>query len=159
MYNKKGYEKARAKGFRSGLEQTVAKQIKQGKHKLRYETIKIKWVDFSIRSYTPDFILDNGIILEAKGFWSPEDRRKHTEIKKQHEELDIRFVFENSRRKIRKGSKTTYGDWCIKKDIKFCDKTIPRGWLKEKLISMPPLMVETRLGSMTIQTTTTDRNN
>ena len=84
MYNKKGYEKARAKGFRSGLEQIIAKQIKQARHKLRYETIKIKWIDFSVRSYTPDFVLDNGIIIEAKGFWSTADRRKHVEIKKQH---------------------------------------------------------------------------
>jgi len=158
MYNKEGYRKARAKGFRSGLEQIIAKQIKQGNHTVRYETTKIKWVDFSIRSYTPDFILDNGIIVEGKGFWSPDDRRKHAEIKKQHEELDIRFVFENSRRKIRKGSKTTYGDWCIKKGIKFCDKTIPRGWLKERLVLMPPRVVEARMGSMTIQTTTTARN-
>ena len=75
MYNKEGYRKARASGFRSGLEQTIANQIKQARHKIRYEVMKIKWVDFSIRSYTPDFVLDNGIILEVKGFWSTADRR------------------------------------------------------------------------------------
>ncbi len=142
MYNKKGYSKARAAGFRSGLEQLVAKQIKKSNHAIRYETIKIKWVDFSIRSYTPDFILDNGIVLEVKGFWSTADRRKHVEIKKQHYTLDIRIVFENSKRKIRKGSKTTYGDWCKKKDILYCDRVIPRNWLKEKLIFMPPTITE-----------------
>ena len=142
MYNKKGYSKARAAGFRSGLEQLVAKQIKKSNHAIRYETIKIKWVDFSIRSYTPDFILDNGVILEVKGFWSTADRRKHVEIKKQHDTLDIRMVFENSKRKIRKGSKTTYGDWCKKKDILYCDRVIPRNWLKEKLIFMPPTITE-----------------
>ena len=137
MYNKKGYEKARAKGFRSGLEQIIAKQIKHAGHKLRYETIKIKWIDFSVRSYTPDFVLDNGIIIEAKGFWSTADRRKHVEIKKQHTDLDIRMVFENSKRKIRKGSQTTYGGWCEKKEILFCDRVIPKSWLKEELILMP----------------------
>tara|TARA_R100000306_G_C4368315_1_gene138714 strand:+ start:811 stop:1266 length:456 start_codon:yes stop_codon:yes gene_type:complete len=142
MYNKKGYSKARAAGFRSGLEQLVAKQIKKSNHAIRYETIKIKWVDFSIRSYTPDFILDNGIVLEVKGFWPTADRRKHVEIKKQHYTLDIRIVFENSKRKIRKGSKTTYGDWCKKKDILYCDRVIPRNWLKEKLIFMPPTITE-----------------
>ena len=121
MYNKEGYRKARASGFRSGLEQTIANQIKQARHKIRYEVMKIKWVDFSIRSYTPDFVLDNGIILEVKGFWSTADRRKHAEIKTQHSHLDIRMVFENSKRKIRKGSKTSYADWCEKKDILFCD--------------------------------------
>jgi len=144
MYNKEGYRKARASGFRSGLEQTIAKQIKQARHKIRYEVMKIKWVDFSIRSYTPDFVLDNGIILEVKGFWSTSDRRKHVEIKSQHEELDIRLVFENSKRKIRKGSKTTYGDWCKKKDILYCDRVVPKIWLKEKLVLMPPTLIETK---------------
>tara|TARA_R110002020_G_scaffold79124_2_gene198556 strand:- start:13251 stop:13709 length:459 start_codon:yes stop_codon:yes gene_type:complete len=144
MYNKEGYRKARASGFRSGLEKIIAKQIKQARHKIRYEAMKIKWVDFSIRSYTPDFVLDNGIILEVKGFWSTADRRKHAEIKSQHEELDIRLVFENSKRKIRKGSKTTYGDWCKKKDILYCDRVVPKIWLKEKLILMPPTLIETK---------------
>ena len=141
MYNKRGYSKARLKGFRSGLEQVVAAQITKEKHTLRYETTKIQWVDFSIRSYTPDFILDNGIIIEVKGFWSTADRRKHIEIKKQHDTLDIRLVFENSKRKIRKGSKTTYAAWCEKKDIVYCDRIIPRTWLQENLIFMPPNII------------------
>ena len=144
MYNKKGYKKARANGFRSGLEQVIAKQIKHARHKLRYETIKIQWVDFAIRSYTPDFVLDNGIILEVKGFWSTEDRKKHVEVKRQHKDLDIRLVFENSRRKIRKGSKTSYGEWCEKKNITFCDRIIPKEWLKEELVLMPPLLIESK---------------
>ena len=140
MYNKKGYYEVRKRGFRSGLEETIAKQIKKARHKIRYEKVKIKWVDFSIRSYTPDFVLDNGIILEVKG--STADRRKHAEIKKQHGELDIRFVFENSNRKIRKGSNTTYGDWCNKKSIVYCDRVVPKEWLREKAILMPQPLIE-----------------
>ena len=147
QYNKRGFRKARQKGYRSGLEETIAKQIHKAKHILRYETIKIKWVDFSVRSYTPDFVLDNGIIIEAKGFWSTADRRKHMEIKNQHDNLDIRMVFENSKRKIRKGSNTTYGDWCIKKNIRYCDRVIPQNWLKEKLIFMPPTITEVEIKS------------
>ena len=96
-YNKKGYQKARENGFRSGLEEKVAKQIREANHKLRYETVKIKWIDFAIRSYTPDFVLDNGIIIEVKGFWSVADRKKHVQVKEQHPSLDIRLVFENSK--------------------------------------------------------------
>ena len=84
----------------------------------------------------------SGIILEVKGFWSTDDRRKHAEIKKQHGDLDIRLVFENSRRKIRKGSKTTYGDWCKKKNIVYCDRVVPQNWLREKLIVMPQQTIE-----------------
>ena len=141
-YNKKGYQKARENGFRSGLEEKVAKQIQKANHKLRYETVKIKWIDFAIRSYTPDFVLDNGIIIEVKGFWSVADRKKHAQVKEQHPSLDIRLVFENSKRKIRKGSNTTYGMWCAKNDILFYDRIIPLVWMKENLKLMPPKLVD-----------------
>ena len=141
-FNKKGYKKARESGFRSGLEEKVAKQIKKANNKLRYESVKIKWVDFAIRSYTPDFILDNGIIIEVKGFWSVADRKKHVKVKEQHSDLDIRIVFENSKRKIRKGSNTTYGMWCKKNEILFYDRIIPLVWMKEKLKFMPPKIID-----------------
>ena len=54
------------------------------------------------------------------------------------------MVFENSKRKIRKGSQTTYGGWCEKKEIVFCDRVIPESWLKEELILMPSKLIEVR---------------
>ena len=60
------------------------------------------------------------------------DRRKHLAIKRQHPNLDIRFVFENSRRKLRKGAKSTYGEWCDKYSFRCYDRIIPEDWLKEK---------------------------
>ena len=54
------------------------------------------------------------------------------DLKKQHPELDIRFVFMNPKGKIRKGSKTTYADFCDKNDIIWADKTIPTSWYNEK---------------------------
>ena len=142
QYNKKGFVKARKRGYRSHLEEVVAKQILTAQHSLRYEQIKIKWIDFAIRSYTPDFVLDNGIVIEVKGFWSTGDRRKHVEIQQQHPSLDIRLVFENSSRKNRKGSTTSYGMWCDKKDIQYCDRVIPQAWLSEQLIFMPPELID-----------------
>ena len=141
QYNKKRFYEVRKRGYRSHLEEIIAKQIVQADHSLRYEMTKIKWVDFAIRSYTPDFVLDNGIIIEVKGFWATGDRRKHVEIQQQHSNLDIRLVFENSERKIRKGSATSYGRWCEKKNITYCDRVIPQAWLEEKLIFMPPDLV------------------
>lgn len=141
QYNKKRFYEVRKRGYRSRLEETIAKQIAQANHSLRYELTKIKWVDFAIRSYTPDFVLDNGIIIEVKGFWATGDRRKHVEIQQQHSDLDIRLVFENSGRKIRKGSATSYGKWCEKKNIQYCDRVIPQAWLREKLVSMPPALI------------------
>ncbi len=83
------------------------------------------------RHYTPDFPLRNGIIVETKGRFVTEDRVKHKLIKEQHPDLDIRFLFSNSRTKLSKGSPTTYGMWCTKHGFDYADKTIPQAWLDE----------------------------
>ena len=86
----------------------------------------------SVHKYTPDFILSNGIIIEAKGLFEPDDRKKHLLIKAQYPHLDIRFIFSNPRNKLYKGSKTTYADWCVKYGFKYASKTIPLSWFKER---------------------------
>jgi hypothetical protein len=122
---------ARKHGYRSGLEHKVSQYLDNLYIKYKYESIKIEWEDLAYRTYTPDFILSNNIIIETKGMFTTADRRKHLFIRKQHPELDIRFVFENSRRKLRKGAKSTYGGWCIKYDFVYHDRIIPEDWLKE----------------------------
>lgn len=84
------------------------------------------------KKYHPDFQLKNGIYIEAKGWFKAADRTKHLCIKYQHPQLDIRFVFSNSRTKIDKKSKTTYGDWCKKNGFRFADKVVPKEWIEEK---------------------------
>ena len=117
-------------GYRSGLEEIVDSTLKQHNIDGEYEKHKIKYtIPATDHTYTPDFRLPNGIFVETKGRFVTEDRKKHVLIKKQHPELDIRFVFQNSKNKIRKGSPTTYADWCIKHGFKYADKTIPREWL------------------------------
>ena len=125
-------QRALRAGYRSGLEQDTAKFLKKRGIGFTYEEMKIKWVDPKTKTYTPDFVLDNGIIIETKGMFTAADRRKHLAIKRQHPNLDIRFVFENSRRKLRKGAKSTYGEWCIKYGFRYYDRIIPEDWLKEK---------------------------
>lgn len=97
-----------------------------------YEPIKISYViPLSEHSYTPDIVLANGIILEVKGRLVKADRDKHLLIKEQYPDIDLRFVFQNANNKIRKGSQTTYAQWCEKNDIKWCEKLVPDSWLKE----------------------------
>jgi len=91
----------------------------------------------SIHRYTPDFVLPNGIIIETKGVWDATDRQKHLLIREQYPKLDIRFVFTRSKSRLYKGSKTTYGTFCEKYDIKYADKQIPLEWLKEKKREIP----------------------
>ena len=132
LANAKQFRAARKHGYRSGLELKVSDYLKELKVKFLYEAVKIEWEDLAYRTYTPDFVLSNGIIIETKGQFIAADRRKHLAIKKQHPKLDIRFVFENSKRKLRKGAKSTYGEWCIKHGFRYYDRIIPEDWLKEK---------------------------
>ena len=123
-------ERGRKHGYRSGLEDRISEQLKSLSVPFKYEEFKIKYEVHETRTYTPDFEIPNGIIVESKGRFVAADRKKHLLVKKQHPELDIRFVFSNSRAKINKGSKTTYGDWCDKHGFIYSDKRIPDEWLK-----------------------------
>ena len=124
---------AKAKGYRSGLEVGLAEALTHIGINGEYEQHKIKYTKPATNhTYTPDFRLPNGIFIETKGRFVTEDRKKHILIKDQHPELDIRFVFQNSKNKIRKGSNTTYADWCEKYGFKYADKTIPETWLNSQ---------------------------
>jgi hypothetical protein len=138
------FRNARKYGYRSGLEISVSKLLKEQNIKFSYESVKIEWEDLAYRTYTPDFILHNGIIIETKGMFTAADRRKHLAVKRQHPKLDIRFVFENSRRKLRKGAKSTYSEWCTKHGFIYYDRIIPEDWLKERGKNKHPTLIKFR---------------
>jgi hypothetical protein len=116
-------------GWRSGLEERVGQQLKSKGIAYTYEEKVIQYVVPARKAkYTPDFVLPNGIIVETKGRFVVADRQKHLFVKAQHPELDIRFVFSNSKAKISKASKTTYADWCTQHGFLFADKEIPDEW-------------------------------
>lgn len=95
--------------YRSRLEERLARWMEVNNLPFEYETLKL---DYTVKAvYTPDFILPNGVILECKGWLKPEDRRKMLAVKKQHPELDIRFVFQAPYNTLTKQSKTTYAAW------------------------------------------------
>jgi len=107
------------------------------------------------KRYTPDFPVPTkagGIIyLEYKGYLrNAAEKLKMTSMKKQHPELDIRFVFEKANKpmlgaqKRKDGTKQTHAQWAEsygfpwmqfnprqKKTLKEC---MPKSWLKEMAI-------------------------
>ena len=114
--------------FRSGLEEKVADLMVELGVKYEYESTKVPYV--IQHNYTPDFLLPNGIFLECKGYWDPDDRRKIKAVKEQNPDLDIRMVFQSPFNKISKKSKTTYAQWCDKHGIKWTSwSNIPLKWL------------------------------
>jgi len=117
-------------GYRSGLEANVANQLTDLGVDFEYEKTKSPYqID---AKYIPDFVLPNGVIIECKGRFTSEDRRKMRLVKQQNPELDIRFVFTRSASKINKGSKTSYADWCSKYGFACADKLIPGEWLYDE---------------------------
>lgn len=125
-------------GFRSQLEEKIAAQLDAARLPFDYEEAYLPYViPASNHKYNPDFVLHNGIIIEAKGLFDVDDRKKHKLIRKQYPELDIRFVFSSSRTKISPTSKTTVAEWCEKNGYKFAEKLIPREWLREPARPIP----------------------
>lgn len=125
-------QRALAAGYRSGLEETVADQLKAAGVEAGYEERKLRYTKPATNNlYTPDFCLPNGIVIETKGRFSADDRKKHLLIKEQHPGLDLRFVFTRSKQRISKVSQTTYASWCEKYGFAFADARVPMAWVME----------------------------
>lgn len=127
--------------WRSGLEENVGGDLTERGVPFRYEEVKLRYTKpVTSHTYTPDYILLNGIVIETKGIFDAADRKKHELIKAQHPGLDIRFVFTRSKSTLTKrvpkthknyATQTTYADWCRKHGFQFADKLIPPEWMAE----------------------------
>ena len=123
--------------LKSGLEEVIYNFLTKEDVLFSYETLKIYFDQpTQNKSYTPDFPIKKSFIVETKGNFNSADRKKHKLIKAQHPEYDIRFIFSNSRTRIGKKSKTTYGKWCDLFGFKYhclqsTKKKFPDNWLNE----------------------------
>lgn len=115
--------------FRSGFERSIATNLKRRKVAFEYETLKLPYTLEKV--YTPDFILPNGVIVEAKGVLTPADRTKMRAVKAAHPELDIRLLFMDGSKKLSKRAKMTYGRWAEVNGFPWAEGvSIPKEWLK-----------------------------
>lgn len=118
--------------LKSEAEVVIYNQLKKAKIPIRYEPIRIKYT-LPVKSYTPDYIIPNGIIIESKGLFESKARTKHLRIQKLHPELDVRFVFTKPHTKLSPLRETTYASWAEKHGFKWAQgPEIPIEWLKEK---------------------------
>jgi len=121
--------------FRSKSEEKIYNLLKEKNIPCEYEKGKIEYEWSENKTYVPDFfLLKNGIILEVKGRFVLEDRKKHLFIRKQKPELDIRFIFDNPKAKLYKGGKMTNGSWCNKYKFKYSSlrEGVPEEWINER---------------------------
>lgn len=79
------------------------------------------------RRYTPDFFLSNGVIIEAKGRFTPKDRKIAIAMRDQGRGIKLLFQFDN---KLSRKSKSRYSDWATKNGIDFAIRTIPEHWVR-----------------------------
>ena len=115
--------------YRSDFEGLVADMLEKQYVEYMFEPYRISYqVE---KKYKPDFILPNGIIIEAKGWFKTEDQRKHKLIKAQHPEIDIRFVFQRLKSKVQ-GGRFTCQEWCEKYDFQFAESIVPNSWIHER---------------------------
>jgi hypothetical protein len=128
--------------YRSHLEKTVADQLDEAGVSYGYES---QWVRYTVPSreakYLPDFTINNtNILIEAKGRFGghmsdntgAKERQKMILLKEQHPSLDIRIVFQNAKKPIYKGSKTTYAKWADDHGFTWADKgLVPPAWIKD----------------------------
>lgn len=114
--------------FRSKYEETVYNTAKEAGFNLDYESKVLPYLMKG--NYYPDFVLPNGVFVETKGYFDSRSRAKMVAVKKHNPDLDIRMLFMNSRTKLRKGSNTTYADWCRKYGFPFADGMIPPEWFE-----------------------------
>jgi len=146
---------------RSGLEDKIAAWLDLRNIKYGFESIKLAYIGLSCphcnetitnNIYTPDFIFERKkgrLIIESKGRFTVEDRKKMIKVKEQNPKEDIRFVFQydsyltkvgktkEGKRKPKEetAKKPKYSDWCKKNGFQYhifsLETPIPLSWLKE----------------------------
>ena len=119
---------------RGGFEPVVLGDLDSRGVKYEYEAIKLPYT--VVRTYLPDLLLDNGVIVEIKGWFKPSDRSKMRAVKKQHPDLDIRFLFQRDNT-LSKKSKTTYTEWCKRHGFPCAVGRIPDDWTTKRKRGKP----------------------
>ncbi len=117
----------KASRYRSKFEGRVALQLRRAAFLYEPREPRITYVDE--HTYVPDFVLPNGVLIEAKGYFKSADRTKHLKLKKQRPDLDIRFCFQRASTLLSPRSKNSYSAWADKHGFRWCERVIPNSWL------------------------------
>jgi hypothetical protein len=119
--------------FRSGFEKRIYENAKKSKKKLEYEPNHPRIGYVIPYRYIPDFVLPNGIFVEAKGYLRPRDRTKMRKVREQNPNLDIRFLFQTANQRLTKSKNSEmYWQWAERLGFKWSEgEHIPDEWWSE----------------------------
>jgi hypothetical protein len=115
--------------FRSNFEESIWDAATRSRQKIEHEPHYIPYVMKG--SYLPDFILENGIYVEAKGYLDAAACKKMKAVKASNPHLDIRFVFQNANGKRNKRAKLRNWEWAERHGFEWAEGTIPKEWFDE----------------------------
>lgn len=121
-----------SKSTRSGFEKQTLANLTARKVPFEYEPSGGRVPYDVTHQYLPDVVLPNGIVVEVKGWFKPADRTKHLLLKRQHPDLDVRFLFQRASNKLSKTSKTTYAQWCARHGFQWAEGVVPQDWIDER---------------------------
>ena len=127
--------KSKGSKTRNPFEKKILEQLESlSTKKVLYEHLRLPYT--TSHEYLSDFFIQGtNIIIEAKGggrAWSPQVRRKMLDVRDQHPEYDIRFVFYSDRpfgAKRKDGTKMTQSEWCKKHGFKYAIGEVPKEWI------------------------------
>jgi hypothetical protein len=115
-------------GYRSQFERDVATDLCGRGVEFRYEDETLLYEIPC--AYVPDFTLASGIIVETKGYLSPEDRRKLLELKRSHPARDIRLLFQRATNRLGRGPRSlTYAQWAQRHGFQWAEGLVPQSWI------------------------------
>lgn len=117
---------------KSTLEDRVMANLDKRGVAYEYEPCKLPYV--VQRDYVPDLLIGD-MYIEVKGYFRQDAQRKMRNVKEQHPELDIRFLFQKAGSpvqgaKVRKdGTKMTCKEWAVKHGFEWAEGEIPEEWI------------------------------
>lgn len=130
--------------FRSLFELQLARELRAHKCKYDYERWQYEYFTkvsngicddclgthtYKRQWYTPDFVLPNDVVIEAKGYFTASDRTKLQAVREAHDTIDLRLVF-MADNKINRNSEMRYTMWAEKHGFQCAVGNIPKEWLK-----------------------------
>lgn len=115
--------------YRSVYEARVADFLEEAGISYQYERDRLVYVNPGV--YTPDFTLPGGVLIEAKGYFPLQDRKKMLCVKQSNPTADIRILLQTPNKKIGKGpASMTYAKWCCKHGFPWAEgPEVPLDWL------------------------------
>ena len=128
--SKRAKEYAAMCGMRSMGEVSCAANMDLLKIPYEYEKHTLQY-QHAPQTYTPDFVLPNGMVIEFKGKMTAETRKKMISIKRSNPNVRIGIVFQKANNKLSsKPNSTRYWQWAETNGFLHSDAYVPKEWAR-----------------------------